>query len=448
MTLQVIPVSAVPSHTLLVFLLQVGLLLLLALVLGRVAIRCGLPAVVGELVAGLVFGPSLLAHLVPGLSEWLLPQQPEQFHLLDVVGLIGALLLVGLTGCRLDFGLMRNRRNAALQVSIAGLVIPLALGIAVGFVLPESLLSEAQDRTVIALFFGVAMAVSAIPVMAKTLTDMGLLHRDIGQLTLAAGTVDDVVGWLLLSVVSAMATTGVRADGVLLSLAGVAAVVVVAVILVRPLARVALRVTNRSAHDTPTVATVVVIVVLASAGTQAMGLEAVFGALVAGITISTTGQLDHARLASLHTSVLAVFAPLFFATAGLRMDLTVLAVPTVLGVAMLVLTIAIVGKFAGAYLGARLARLGHWEGIALGAGMNARGAIEVIVAMTGLRLGVLNTATYTVVILVAIATSVMAPPVLRIAMRRVDQTAEERVRWQLYAPTPGSSADPDSPKSR
>jgi Kef-type K+ transport system membrane component KefB len=138
-------------------------------------------------------------------------------------------------------------------------------------------------------------------------------------------------------------------------------------------------------------------------------------------------------MAPLRTVVMGVLAPVYFATAGLRMDLTALAEPAVLGAAVLALVLAVVGKFAGAYLGARASALSHWEGLALGAGLNARGVIQVIVATVGLRLGVLSTATYTVIVLVAIVTSLMAPPTLRYAVRRIAVTEEEQAREKVFS---------------
>jgi Kef-type K+ transport system membrane component KefB len=138
--------------------------------------------------------------------------------------------------------------------------------------------------------------------------------------------------------------------------------------------------------------------------------------------------VDRARLASLSCFTMAVLAPFFFATAGLRMDLTALRHLEVLGSAVVVLLVAVAGKFVGVYAGARAVRLGRWDALALGAGMNARGVIEVIIAMVGLRLGVLTTQMYTIIILVAIATSLMAPPLLRLAVRRIEVTGEETER--------------------
>jgi Kef-type K+ transport system membrane component KefB len=421
------PPPPLAAHQLLVFLLQVALLLLLARALGRLAELVKLPAIVGELVTGVVLGPSLLGILAPGFAAWLLPTDPEQMHMLDGVGQLGVLLLVGVTGTHLDQAMLRRRGGTALRVSLSGLLIPLAFGVLAGLVMPESLMAGDTERWVFALFLGVAMCVSAIPVIAKTLSDMRLLHRDIGQLTLAAGTVDDVVGWFLLSVVSAAATIGVgtRIGWSVLYLVGF---VVLAAVIGRPLVVRIMRTAARASTSGPTVANAVIIVLLGAATTSALGMEPVFGAFVAGILLGVRAGTDQAKLAPLRTLVLAVLAPIFMATAGLRMDLTALARPTVAVAAVAVLAIATAGKFAGAYLGARLSRLSHWEGIALGAGMNARGVIEVIVAMTGLRLGVLTTATYTVIVLVAIVTSLMAPPILRWTMRRVAQNEAESLR--------------------
>ncbi|MCG5217655.1 cation:proton antiporter domain-containing protein [Streptosporangium soli] len=421
------PVPPIGAHPLLLLILQLGLLLFLALVLGRLAVRLKMPAVVGELCAGVIIGPSLFFQAAPGLAGWLIPHEVAQFHMLDAVGQLGVLLLVGITGAHLDLKLIRRQGSAAAKVSAFGLIIPLGLGVGTGLLLPHAFIGGG-DQTVFAIFLGVAMCVSAIPVIAKTLIDMNLMHRNIGQLTLTAGMVDDAFGWLMLSIVSAMATTGLQTGTIALSLAYLVGVLVFAFVIGRPLVRKAYQLAARSSEAGPTITTTVVLLLLASAGTHALGLEAIFGAFVMGILISEYGKPDPARLAPLRTVVLAVLAPIFFATAGLRMDLTALARPDVLGFALLILAIAIAGKFVGAYLGARASRLTKWEGLALGAGMNARGVVEVIVAMVGLRLGVISTEVFTIIILVAVVTSVIAPPILRIAMARVDQTPEEDER--------------------
>ncbi|CAO5159226.1 K+:H+ antiporter [Frankia sp. AiPs1] len=417
------PVAAIPPHDLLVFLLGVTSLLTGALLLGRLAERLGLPAIVGELTTGILFGPSVFAKAAPDAAHWLFPTDPNRFHLVEAVGQLGVILFVGMTGTEMDVAGVLRRGRTAVQVSLGGLIIPLGLGVATGLLMPSGLLSGNVDAGVFALFLGVAMAVSAIPVIARVLVDLDLLHNRIGQMTLAAGTVDDAVGWLLLSVVSALATTGVRTADVLTSVAYVLATVVVAVVVGRPVAEAALSWSGRrrTSADSPAASVSLACTVMilgAAAATQALKLEAIFGAFVVGMVIGSRRSFDPRLIAPLRMVATGVLAPLFFAMAGLRVDLSALGRPKVLAAAAVVLAVAVVGKFVGAYLGARLGRLGHWEALALGAGMNARGVVEIVVAGTGLRLGVISSAGYTVVVLVAVGTSVMAPPLLRWTVAR------------------------------
>ncbi|MFD1535410.1 cation:proton antiporter [Nonomuraea guangzhouensis] len=434
MTLLAGPMAPIPGHQLLVFLVQIFLLLGAGLLLGRLAIRLRMPAIAGELCAGVLLGPSVLGWALPGPASWIFPAVPEQTHLVDAVGQIGVLLLVGIAGMNIDLALIRKKGVAAAWVSVGGLLVPLGLGIATGYALPAALVAQGSDRTVFAWFLGVALCVSAIPVIAKTLMELRLMHRDVGQLIISAAAVDDVVGWLLLAVVSAMATTGVRTGNVALAVAYLLLAVLFAATAGRYLVNSALRAAARSPERGVTVAVVSVVLIASAAGTQALGMEGVAGTLFAGILIGSSGWVDRERIAPLRTLVVSVLAPIFFAAAGLRMDLTALAQPSILLAAVGVVAVAVAGKFAGVYLTSRIARLDHWTALALGAGLNARGVIEVIIAMTGLRLGVLNSAMYTIVILTALATSLMAPPMLRYAVRHIAITTQEKQRERLIVP--------------
>jgi Kef-type K+ transport system membrane component KefB len=440
------PLPALGGESLLVLLLAVSTLLLIATLLGRLAMRFGLPAIVGELATGVLLGPSLVDHFAPAVTAVLLPRTVEQMHLLDAVGQIGILLLVGLTGTHLDVAMVRRRKATAARISLSGLLLPLALGLVVGYLMPVSLTgAAADDRLIFAGFMGVAMCVSAIPVIAKTLSDMRLLHRDVGQLTLAAGTVDDAVGWFLLSVLSMAVVAGLSTGQVVLAFTWLVVFVLFALVVGRPLVRAAMRLADRGEQAGLSIAVATVIILSGAAITQALDMEPVFGAFVAGILVGLPRAANQQKLAPLRTVVLSVLGPLFLATAGLRMDLTAFARPEVALAGVVVLVVAVLGKFAGAYAGARLSKLSRWEGLAIGAGMNSRGVVEVVVALTGLRLGVLNVATYTIVVLVAVVTSLMTPPLLRFAMARVMQNEDERLRQLEHdswngSPAPGSPA--------
>jgi Kef-type K+ transport system membrane component KefB len=241
---------------------------------------------------------------------------------------------------------------------------------------------------------------------------------------------------MLLSVVSATAASGLTGGTVAEPLCWLVVITACAMLLGRPAIRWLMARTQ-----TPQAATgaATVVIIGCAAVTQAMGIEASFGALVGGLLVGTAGAEAKRGLAPLRSVTLSVLAPLYFAEAGLRMDLSALGTPVVAVAALCALAVATVGKFTGALLGARVARLDRRAGLVLGAGMNARGVIQIIVAGIGLRLGVLNTASYTIVVLVAIGTSLMAPPVLRRAVRRIEANDEERARLQRGKDLAGGS---------
>jgi K+:H+ antiporter len=414
------------SDALLFFLVQAAVLAGTALLLGRLAGFIGLPPVTGELCAGVLLGSPLPGHLGSGLHGWLRLAQPAQSHLIDAVGQIGVLLLVGLSATQLDTGLLRREARVVARVGTTGLVVPFALGVAAGFVLPGSLIGG-MGRDAFAFFLGVAMAVSALPVIAKTLLDMGLLERSIGQLTLAASLVDDAAGWLLLSALSAFVTVraGQRAWHIVATLAFEAGVALAVVLVGRPLARLIQRRLDKSGDPALRASGFITLILLAAAGTGSLGLEPVFGAFAGGLLLASADGFDPVTLLPVQTVVMGFLAPLFFATAGLRMDLGALRSPPVLAGALCVVLAAVTGKFAGAYAGARLSRLGRWEAIALGAGLNSRGVIQIVIATVGLRMNVLTAGSYSIIVVVAIVTSMMAAPILRVATRHIDTADEE-----------------------
>lgn len=420
------------EHELLLFLLQFALLLVAARSLGVLATRFGLPSVVGELLAGLVVGPSLLGNVAPGLFEWLFPQNAEQFHLLEIVSWLGVIMLLILTGLETDIGLILRKGKSAAAISLGGIAVPFATGLGLGFLLPQSFLAAPDKRLIFALFIGTAMSISAIPVIAKVLMEMNVIRRDIGQITLAAGMIDDTIGWILLSVVAGLASSGtVSFLTVGRSFLSVLIVLVVAYTVGRRLVGLLIRtLDNHVGGDGVMITTLMALALAFGTVTHALRLEAVLGAFIAGILVGQVKRFDDRLRHIFEQMALGIFAPVFFAAAGLRVDLAQLADPGVLAVGLLVLTIAIVGKFAGAYVGARASRQGHWEALSLGAGMNARGAMEIIVATIGFTRGILTADMYSIILMVAVVTSLMAPPILRWTLPHVRADDEEKRRLE------------------
>lgn len=420
------------EHELLLLLVQFGLLLVVARALGQLAVRFGLPSVVGELLAGFILGPTLLGTIAPGVFESIFPQKPEQVHLLEVVSWLGVLMLLVLTGLETDVGLIARKGKGAAAISLGGIAVPFITGVALGFMLPSDFNAKPDQELVFALFIGTAMSISAIPVIAKVLMEMNVIRRDIGQVTLAAGMIDDTVGWILLSIVAGMARSGsVKVGSALTAVLSVMGVLAFSFLLGKRLVtRVIRAVDNRVGGDMVKITALMVMVLAFASLTQALHLEAVLGAFIVGVLVGQVKRFDSGPRHAFEQVALGVFAPVFFAASGLRVDLSELFEVKVITVAMLVLAVAIAGKFIGAYAGARVSKLGHWEGLSLGAGMNARGAMEIIVATIGLSLGILSSRMYTIILLTAIVTSLMAPPLLRWMLGHVQMSDEEKERLE------------------
>ncbi len=420
------------EHQLLVFWVGLVLIVVLARGLGILAKRVGQPAVIGELTAGILLGPSVLGRVAPDVFAWLFPPDDVQTAMLFTVAWLGVVFLLIVTGYETDLALIRRLGRAAGIVSTGSLVVPMAAGLAVGLAMPGVFLGESNDRTVFALFLAAALSISSLPVIAKILGDMGFMRRDFGQLTLAAGMANDVVGWVLLGIVAGLAQAGaIEVGSILSTLAGLAIFFLLAFTVGQRALDAALRVLRvRRAPVHASTGVVVVVALAAGAATQWLGVEAVLGAFVAGILLGRSRLRDERMIEPIETMSTTFLAPVFFATAGLRVDLGLLGDPEVLLWAVVVVAAASIAKFGGSLGAARLAGLPGREGAALGIGLNARGALEIVIATIGLSLGVLNQASYTIVVVMALLTSMAAPPLLRRVLAGWSGTPQERERLQ------------------
>jgi Kef-type K+ transport system membrane component KefB/nucleotide-binding universal stress UspA family protein len=430
-------IQPIPEHVFLVFWVELVVLVGVARLLGALMRRNGQPAVVGELAAGLLLGPSVFGKLAPGAARWLFPPHLVQSGMISAVAWVGIVMLLAVTGFETDLGLVRQLGSALASVAVLSIALPFALGLGLGFGLPHAFVGS-SSRGVFAAFVATALSISSLPVIAKVLQELRLTRRNFGQLTLAAGMVNDVVGWLLLGVLASAARSGTVGFGRLgLTILAVALFLLGAFTLGQRIVDELLRsFRKRRPGMTSGLSITLLVVFAAGAITQALGVESVLGAFVAGIVLARSRYQDSRLMERVETMTNAVFAPVFFATAGLRVDLGLLGRADVLLFTAVVIAVASLGKLAGGYLGARLAGLPRQEGFALGVGLNARGALEIVVATVGLGLGVLNTRMYTVVVIMALATSMLAPPLLRKIASAWRGTAEEQERLdreQVYS---------------
>ena len=422
-------VVAPAEHTVLVFLCQVLVLLVVAKGFGALLAKLGQPSVVGELLAGVALGPSLFGRVADDAQTWLFPEDAVQGAMLSGLAWMGLLLLLASTGFESDLTVIRRLGRPAVFVTLGSLLVPLVGGSLVGLVAPEDLLGDSATRLGFAAFLAVALSISSLPVVAKVLAELGLVRRNVGQLILAVAIANDVVGWILLGVVAGLAESNEFDVGDLaLTIVGVVVFLAAALTIgQRAIDRLLWVVASSSPSNAPAVA-VIAVVVGAGALTQWMGVEAVLGAFIAGLLIGRSTWRDERALHLVDSIAHGLLAPLFFATAGLRIDLAVFTDRTVAVWSVVIIAVASATKFVGAIGGARFGRLPRREGLALGVALNARGALEIVIASIGLGLGVLNDASYGVIVVMAIATSISAPPLLRAVLSGWPGTEAEQQR--------------------
>lgn len=420
-------------HTVFIFLVQIAVLLAAARLLGELMQKLGQSAVIGELAAGVLLGPSFLGRFFPEFHAKLFPHEQLQADLLAAISWIGVIFLLIVIGLETDLNLIKRKGKKAMSVSAGGILVTFITGFSLGWLLPDVYLANPEQRLVFSLFMAVAMSISAVPVIAKVLLDMKLIRRDIGQVILAAGMTDDTIGWILLSVVAGMATKGVVSGGdVLLSVVVAVGLIIFGLTIgTKVVSKIISFVDSYFGGVTNQFSTMLVLAFGAAAFTHLMGIEAVLGAFIIGVLVGQSPRFKKEVAHSLEITTSGFVAPIFFAAAGLRVDLIRLADPEIFLIGILVLAIACIGKFIGAFIGAWAAGFSFWERLALGSGMNARGAMEIIVATVGLGLGVLTLEMYSIIVMVAIVTSLMAPPLLRWTLSHISIGDEEAERLKM-----------------
>jgi Kef-type K+ transport system membrane component KefB/nucleotide-binding universal stress UspA family protein len=420
------------EHEVLVFLIQVLLLVGAARLLGALAKRLGQPPVVGELLAGVVLGPSLFGVLLPDAHHWVFGAEPVVNSAIFGLAWLGVVFLLVVMGYETDLGIIARFRKVALAVAAGSLLLPMAATGALGFALADRFSGLADPpQWVFAMFFALALSVSALPVVGKILSDLGLLRRNVGQITLAAAMAKDAVGWLILAVLSGVAAGGIEVNRVLVSFGGLALFVVFMFTLGRGLMDMMFRyVLSRGSN---VVAGLSIAVVAALAGgviTQALHVEAILGAYLVGLTLARTRhQLPQVR-DRLEMITGAFFAPVFFAVSGLRVDITALADAETALWTVAAIAIAVTAKILGSVISGRLAGVGSGEAVALGSGLSPLGVMGVVVAIIGLNSGIIDEAAYTILLLAAVITSLMAPVMLTWAVGRWDPAPEEADRLE------------------
>jgi Kef-type K+ transport system membrane component KefB/nucleotide-binding universal stress UspA family protein len=415
-----------------IFLAQIVVLLLVGRLLGELMQRLRQPAVMGQLLAGVILGPSVLGALLPAFQHHLFPPRAAQQGMLDGIAQLGVLMLLLITGMEMDFSRVSGARRAALIASSCGIVVPFALGLALGEVLPAWLIPNEHGRLITALFLGTALSISSVKIVASVIRDLDFMRRNVGQIIIAAAIIDDTIGWIILSMIIGFARTGeLNAASIIKTAGSTALFLLVSLTVGRRVVYFLIRWTNDHLRsEMPVITTTLVLMGILGLITQGLGVQTVLGAFVAGMLIGQSPILTRHIEEQLRGMIVALFMPVFFGLAGLSADLRVIASLPALAIALAFVAIASLGKFAGAFAGGALGGLSRAESLALACGMNARGSTEIIVATIGLAVGALDTTLFTMIVGMAVVTTLLMPSMLRWAVSRIPIGTEERAQLE------------------
>lgn len=416
------------------FLLAIGLLLLAGRALGELATRLRQPPVLGEILAGILLGPTVLGRVAPGAFEALFPAEGPGAHARGGLATFAVVLFMFVAGLEVDLSTIWRRGRAAVAVSVTGIAIPFALGLVAAIAAPELFGREpGPPPLVFTLFLPIALAISALPVIARTLMDLNLYRSDVGMVVIAAAVFNDLIGWIVFALILGMLEGGER-GGAWMTVGWVLGYSALMLTLGRWLLHRALPfVQARLAWPTGVVGFAVILALFGAALTEWIGVHALFGAFLAGVALGDSSHLRERTRASIDQFVSGGLAPLFFTTIGLSVDFAANFDPLLTG---LVLLIACAGKILGCAWGAGRAGMDRREAWAVGFAMNARGAMEIILGLIALRAGIIGERLFVALVVMALVTSMMSGPLMSRVLRR------PRVRRLADFITPAAFAAP------
>jgi Kef-type K+ transport system membrane component KefB len=397
----------------------VALLLIIALarLMGWLFRRIHQAAVIGEVVAGIALGPSLLGRLSPHIASVVFPA--EIAPVLSVLAQVGVILFMFLVGLELDTRLLSNRTHSSVAISHASIVAPFLLGSAAALWMYSSYSAPGVSFTIFSLFFGIALSVTAFPVLARILVDRGLQRTSLGVLALTCAAADDVTAWCLLALLVgvAQADAGRAMLTVGLTILFIAAVI----ILLRPLLLRLVAFQDLRGTLTQSGVAVIFMALLACAlATEWIGIHALFGAFLLGAVIPHDSLVAMQLRQKLEDTVLVLLLPVFFAFTGLRTQLGLLQSLEHWMVCGCIIVLASVGKFGGSYVAARISGLDANTAASIGVLMNTRGLMELIVLNLGLDLGILSPGLFAMFVIMALVTTMATAPILHYLCRRAE----------------------------
>ncbi len=409
-------------------LLQLIVIIAAARIMHTLFRRLGQPGVVGEIVAGLLLGPSLLGHVFPALSEAIFGTGPQPT--ISVLSQIGLILLMFQIGSEFAFHRLQapRLRAIALVVAISSVSVPFLAGFVVGQ-MSAATLAPTIDANIFSLFCGIAMAITAVPILGRILVQYDLADSNVGIIAIGAAALNDVAGWVLLACISAYATAQLSIPYIVAHLGGLLMLAACLRQFGAPVADwlMARFAVNEGRLPINLVAIMIVLMFALALITQALGIFAIFGGLAAGWMVHRHRAFVDAWRAQVGQFVIVFFLPIFFTYTGLKTDLGAISMQQLPWLVAICL-VAILAKLVPVYIAARACGLSQHDSLTLGTLMNTRGLMELIVLNVGLELGFMSDAMFTMLVVMAIVTTLMAGPVLRLLLRAAVPSNGQSVR--------------------
>ena len=404
-----------PQHVTVMF-LALGVLLGVARLLGEIARHFHQPAILGELVAGILLGPTVLGTVAPDVMRFLFPAEGPNAIALSAVTTLAIVLFLLVAGMEVDLSTIWRQGRLGLKISLGSIVVPFLMGFAAAYQFPRWLGHEGNAGVfTFALFFATALSISALPVIARTLMDIGLYRTDLGMVVVSAAVFNDLVGWIIFAVILGMMDGG-QAHPVGLTIAFTLLFAVGMLTVGRWLIDRALPIIQAHTQwPAGVLGFSLTLALLGAAFTEWIGIHAIFGAFLVGVAIGDSAHLRERTRVAIEHFISFIFAPLFFASIGLRVNfLQDFNAPLVLAVVL----IACVCKLLGGYAGARWGRMSSREAWAVGFAINSRGAMEIILGLLALEVGIIGNELFVALVIMALVTSMMSGPAMRLILQR------------------------------
>jgi Kef-type K+ transport system membrane component KefB len=398
------------THPLAILLAQIITIIFVARFFGWVCRKIGQPSVVGEIIAGIILGPSFVGMYWPEFSGTLFPK--ESLGNLQFLSQIGLILFMFVIGMELDLKALRNKAHDAVVISHASIIIPFALGIGLAFFMYEQFAPAAVEFASFGLFMGIAMSITAFPVLARIVQERGIHKTKLGTIVITCAAADDITAWCILAAVIAIVKAGSFVSS--LYIIGLAIVYVLVMIkVVRPfLKRVGELNSTRESLSKPVVAIFLLTLIISAYTAEIIGIHALFGAFMAGAIMPESGKFRTIIIDKVEDTAVILLLPLFFVFTGLRTQIGLINDLHLLKITALIIAVAVSGKFFGSMLAAKFVGQNWKDSLSIGALMNTRGLMELVVLNIGYDLGVLSTQVFTMMVIMALVTTFMTGPAL------------------------------------